>query len=104
MKTRNCSRQDAKSAKFGSCHFDRREKSFLVPSDSLGMTGLSPSLCGPFDLAQDMLCAFAGDIPIFGFAVSPGWASVVKILHTKPGRTEFVGADKEARLQEEVKP
>jgi hypothetical protein len=36
-------------------------------------------LCGPFDLAQDMLCAFAGDIPIFGFAVSPGWASVVKI-------------------------
>ena len=31
---------------------------FLVPSDSLGMTDLSPSLCG--------LCASAGDIPIFG--------------------------------------
>ena len=27
------------------------------------MTGLSPSLCGPFDVAQDMLCVFAGDIP-----------------------------------------
>ena len=53
MKTRNCSRQDAKSAKFGS----------LFPG-FLRMT--PPSLCGPFDLAQDMLCAFAGDIPIFG--------------------------------------
>jgi hypothetical protein len=30
------------------------------------MTGLSPSLCGPFDVAQDMLCAFARDIPSFG--------------------------------------
>ena len=45
-----------KNAKFGSCHFDRREKSFLVPSDSLGMTGLSPSLGAP--------CTFARDIPI----------------------------------------
>jgi|GEM_PF-1456819 len=65
-KTGICSRQDAKNAKFGSCHFDRREKSFLVASDSLGMTGLSPSLCGPLDVAQDMLCAFARDIPSFG--------------------------------------
>ena len=32
------------------CHFDRREKSFLNPSHSLGMTGLSPPpwrLCAP---------------------------------------------------------
>jgi hypothetical protein len=42
------------------CHFDRREKSFLDPSHSLGMTGLGPSPLRPwrpFDIAQDMLCA-----------------------------------------------
>src|SRR6266478_6511705 len=42
----------------GLCHFDRREKPFLDPSHSLGMTGLGPSLCG--------LCAFARDMPSFG--------------------------------------
>jgi hypothetical protein len=36
-----------------------REKSFLDPSHSLGMT-VSPVTWRPFDLAQDMLCAFAG--------------------------------------------
>src|SRR5882724_11798899 len=41
----------------GLCHFDRREKSFLDPSHSLGMTGLGPSLCG--------LCAFARVTPIW---------------------------------------
>ena len=40
------------------CHFDRREKSFLDPSHSLGMTGIGPS---PL-----RLCAFAGDNPAFG--------------------------------------
>jgi hypothetical protein len=34
-----------------SCHFDQREKSFLDPSHSLGMTDLGPSL--------GVLCAFA---------------------------------------------
>jgi hypothetical protein len=29
----------------GLCHFDRREKFFLDPSHSLGMTGLRRSLC-----------------------------------------------------------
>jgi hypothetical protein len=33
------------------CHFDRREKSFLDPSQTLGMTGLGPSL--------GVLCVFA---------------------------------------------
>ena len=37
------------------CHFDRREKSFLDPSPSLGMTGVGPS---PLRLG-----AFAGDNP-----------------------------------------
>jgi len=40
------------------CHFDRREKSFLDPSHSLGMTGLGSS---PLRLG-----VFAGDIPVFG--------------------------------------
>src|SRR3990172_2300685 len=40
------------------CHFDPREKSFLDPSHSLGMTGLGPS---PLRLR-----AFAGDNPSFG--------------------------------------
>jgi hypothetical protein len=31
-------------------------------------------LCGPFDGAQDMLCVFAGDIPILLVAASPCWA------------------------------
>ena len=43
------------------CHFDRREKSFLDPSHSLGMTSLGPSPGRPFDLAQHMLCVFARD-------------------------------------------
>ena len=38
------------------CHFDRREKSFLDPSHSLGMTGLAPS---PW-----RLCAFAGVVSL----------------------------------------
>jgi hypothetical protein len=49
-------RQDAKNA---FCHFDRREKSLLDPSQSLGMTGLGPvtwRALRPFDVAQDMLC------------------------------------------------
>ena len=64
-KTRICSRQDAKNAKSGSCHFDRREKSFLVPSDSLGMTGLSPSLCGslaPLRTWSVRLCGSDSDL------------------------------------------
>jgi hypothetical protein len=32
------------------CHFDRREKSFLDPSHSLGMTGLGPSPWRPLRL------------------------------------------------------
>jgi hypothetical protein len=36
------SRKDAKGAR---CHFDRREKSFSDPSQSLGMTDRGPSLC-----------------------------------------------------------
>jgi hypothetical protein len=43
IKTGICSRQDAKNAKSGS----------LI-------------LCGSFDVAQDMLCAFARDIPSLG--------------------------------------
>src|SRR5918996_4050257 len=41
------------------CHFDRREKSFLDPSRSLGMTGQ--------DLSLGELCAFAREcfVPIF---------------------------------------
>jgi hypothetical protein len=35
----------AKGAKEERCHFERREKSFLDPSHSLGMTGRGPSLC-----------------------------------------------------------
>ena len=40
----NLSRQDAKAQSDTRCHFDRREKSFLDPSHSLGMTDLGPSL------------------------------------------------------------
>ena len=43
------------------CHFDRREKSFLDPSHSLGMTGMGSS---PLRLG-----AFAGDNSAFGCAV-----------------------------------
>ena len=43
------------------CHFDRREKSFLDPSHSLGMTGMGSS---PLRLG-----AFAGDSSAFGCAV-----------------------------------
>src|SRR3989304_1346289 len=42
IETRNISRKDAKAAKEKRCHFERREKSFLDPSHSLGMTGLGP--------------------------------------------------------------
>src|SRR3989304_1565799 len=35
----NLSRQDAKAQSDTPCHFDRREKSFLARSHSLGMTG-----------------------------------------------------------------
>jgi hypothetical protein len=42
-KSKMLSRQDAKHAKKDCCHFDQREKSFLDPSHSLGMTGLGPS-------------------------------------------------------------
>ena len=38
------SRQTRKCAKKAYCHFDRREKSFLDPSHSLGMTGLARHL------------------------------------------------------------
>jgi hypothetical protein len=44
------------------CHFDRREKSFLDPSHSLGMTALGPSpwrLCVPSTLLRT---CFAGVI------------------------------------------
>src|SRR6266850_7566547 len=49
--TKKLSRQDAKHAKIQRCHFDPfgqaqgklREKSFLDPSHSLGMTGRGPS-------------------------------------------------------------
>ncbi|HXK28820.1 MAG TPA: hypothetical protein VJ646_11250 [Candidatus Binatia bacterium] len=34
-----------KGAMAARCHFDRREKSFLAPSHSLGMTDRGPSLC-----------------------------------------------------------
>jgi hypothetical protein len=54
------SRQGAKTLSKTRCHFDRREKSFLDPSHSLGMTGLGPS---PLRLG-----VFAGDIPISFFA------------------------------------
>jgi hypothetical protein len=47
----NLSRQDAKAQRKTLCHFDRREKSFLDPSHSLGMTGQGLSL--------GVLCAFA---------------------------------------------
>jgi hypothetical protein len=40
-KARNISRKGAKTAKEEFCHFDRREKSFLDLSHSLGMTGLA---------------------------------------------------------------
>src|SRR5688572_19929325 len=39
-------RRDAKAAKNACRHFERREKSFLDPSHSLGMTRLGVSLCG----------------------------------------------------------
>ena len=45
------------------CHFDRREKSFLDPSHSLGMTGMGSS---PLRLG-----AFAGDNSAFGCGCSP---------------------------------
>jgi hypothetical protein len=54
------SRQGAKAPSKTRCHFDRREKSFLDPSHSLGMTGLGPS---PLRLG-----VFAGDIPNSFFA------------------------------------
>jgi hypothetical protein len=38
------SRQDAKAQRSALCHFDRREKSFLDPSRSLGMMGFGSSL------------------------------------------------------------
>jgi hypothetical protein len=40
-KTQSISRKGAKAAKKSYCHFDRREKSFLDPSHSLGLTGLA---------------------------------------------------------------
>ena len=43
-KIRNVSRKGAKAAKKAYCHFDRREKSFLDPSHSLGITGLARPL------------------------------------------------------------
>jgi hypothetical protein len=45
------------------CHFDRREKSFLDPSYSLGLMGMGSSPLG--------LCAFAGDNSAFGCGCSP---------------------------------
>jgi hypothetical protein len=45
------------------CHFDRREKSFLDPSHSLGMTGMGSSTL--------RLGAFAGDSSAFGCSCSP---------------------------------
>jgi len=68
-KTRVCSRQDAKNAKSGS----------LIS-------------CGPFDVAQDMLCAFARDTPSFGcgfaalgthFVVNEGGKANVKWTETQ---------------------
>src|SRR5437867_8622570 len=67
------SRQAAKLAKKEPCHFDQREKSFLDPSHSLGMTGLSPS---PW-----RLCVFARDtvfsdllfIPKFQISLARFW-------------------------------
>ena len=49
-------RQDAKSA---FCHFDRREKSFLDPSQRARDDGPRPvtwRALSPFEVAQDMLC------------------------------------------------
>jgi len=68
------------------CHFDPfgqaqgklREKSFLDPSHSLGMTGLGPSPWRPFDLAQDMLCVFARVTGIFDCIV-PIWFKIVAL-------------------------
>ena len=38
----------AKGAKEEHCHFERREKSFLDPSHSLGMTGFWPVTLRPW--------------------------------------------------------
>src|SRR5438093_8925740 len=41
---KNFTRQDAKAQRNERCHFDRREKSFVDPSHSFGMTGLTRHL------------------------------------------------------------
>ena len=58
------SRIDAKEAH---CHFERREKSFLDASHSLGMTGFWPVtgvLCAPFGLLRTCLAQVN---PVFEF-------------------------------------
>jgi|SRR6266498_718334 len=45
MKKKSGKRVSRKDAKAARCHFDRREKSFLDPSHSLGMTDFGPSPC-----------------------------------------------------------
>src|SRR3989304_2288684 len=62
------SRQAAKLAKKETCHFDRREKSFLDPSRSLGMTGLGPlpwRLCA---FARDMVFPTSSSFPNFKYS------------------------------------
>src|SRR3990170_4079241 len=47
------------------CHFDRREKSFLDPSRSLGMTGFGPSPWRLCAFARDMVFPTSSSFPNF---------------------------------------
>ena len=57
----------AKHAKLAPCHFDHREKYFLDPSRSFGMTGLDPSPWRPWRSLreiQSLLFFIVGKIQI----------------------------------------
>src|SRR3989304_6829362 len=69
--------QRRKGAKEEHCHFERREKSFLDPSRSLGMTGLGPSTW--------RLCVFAGELPKFLRAAEGGEGMTEKIVSLHAG-------------------
>src|SRR5919106_6386947 len=76
----DASRKDAKHVlgdveEHARCHFDRREKSFLDPSHSLGMTAIGPSLCALGVLADKFIEVLSVEHSRRTWTFGPHWSN-----------------------------
>src|SRR3990172_13411551 len=84
------SRQGAKNAKKDPCHFDRREKSFLDPSRSLGMTGLGPSPLRLCVLARDTVFPIFSSSQNFKYVWLDSKTAMVRYIALLAGRSSDI--------------